>query len=130
MSAVRNEERSLGDLFSDLSGEASRLVHQEIQLAKIEMTEKASNVAKAGSVAVAGGLTMWLGVQGLLAAAIIGLGYVIGYGWSALAVGGFVLIAGAIMTSAGIGRLKRVHLAPDQTVAQIKETRQWLKREM
>jgi len=130
MSAIRNEQRSIGDLFSDLSEEASRLVHQEIELAKTEMSQKASATAKSSSLVVAGGLVSWLGLQGLVASAIVGLGSLIGYGWSALTVGGLILLAGLIVTFSGIGRLKRTRLAPDQTVAQIKETKAWLKREM
>ncbi len=38
------EERSLGDLFSELSKETSTLMRQEVNLAQVEITQKATIV--------------------------------------------------------------------------------------
>ncbi len=40
------DERSLGDLFSELAAETSSLVRQEVALAQVELTQKASSVGK------------------------------------------------------------------------------------
>lgn len=44
------EERPIGDLFGDLARELGTLVRQEIQLAKVEMSEKAGQAANRKSV--------------------------------------------------------------------------------
>lgn len=130
MSAIREEERGLGELFGELTEEARRLLHQEVALAKTEMTEKAAAAAKNGAAIAAGGLVAWTGVQILLAAAVIGLGMAIGYGWSALIIGVLVVIAGAVMLMVGINKLKRMSLVPEKTATQIRETKQWMKRQI
>ena len=38
----QREDRSIGELFADLSQKTTTLVRQEIQLAKVEMSQKAS----------------------------------------------------------------------------------------
>ena len=40
------DDRSIGELFSELSRETTALLRQEVQLAKVEMTQKASRVGK------------------------------------------------------------------------------------
>ena len=52
-----NNQRSLGDLFGDLSQKASLLARQEIQLAKIEMKQKATDaMSEIATIAVGGAL--------------------------------------------------------------------------
>ncbi|MBV9280670.1 MAG: phage holin family protein, partial [Chloroflexi bacterium] len=41
---VAREDRSLGELFAELSRETTTLVRQEVELAKTEMTQKATRV--------------------------------------------------------------------------------------
>ena len=43
------DDRSLGELFSELAQETSTLVRQEVNLAKTEMTQKASRAGKQGT---------------------------------------------------------------------------------
>jgi hypothetical protein len=49
-------ETSLGDVVSDVSTQASLLVREEIELAKTEISEKVSRLAKGGAVAAAAGV--------------------------------------------------------------------------
>ena len=60
--ADRMDDRSLGDLFAELSRETSQLVRKEMQLATAEMTAKAkTGAAQAGmdfEEVVAGGLLL------------------------------------------------------------------------
>jgi len=55
MMAQLRDERSLGDLFSDLSRETTTLVRQEVQLAQSELTQSATEVARGIGMLVAGG---------------------------------------------------------------------------
>ena len=121
-------ERSLGELFSDLSQQTAELIRQEVLLAKAELTGKAGEVgrhaAKVGAAAVFGlaavlaltagvvllmieaGLPPWL--SAVLTAALTGL------------------VAFALW-HAGASALKSQSLAPVETVKSLKETTQWIK---
>jgi uncharacterized membrane protein YqjE len=44
-------EKSLGDIVSDVSEKATLLVHEEIELAKAEVTEKVSSLGKGAAIA-------------------------------------------------------------------------------
>ena len=50
------DDRTLGEMFADLSRETRTLVQQEIQLAKTELSEKAASVGKNSGLIAAGGL--------------------------------------------------------------------------
>jgi hypothetical protein len=51
-------EKSLGDVVGDVSQKASLLVREEIELAKAEISEKVSSLAKGGAVAIAAGVAV------------------------------------------------------------------------
>ena len=59
--------------------ETTALLRQEVQLAKAEMTQKASRVGKNVGFLVIGGVVAYTGVLALVAAGIILLGRVIPY---------------------------------------------------
>jgi uncharacterized membrane protein YqjE len=56
MSENGTAEKSLGDVVGDVSTKASLLVREEIELAKTEISEKVSRLAKGGAVAAAAGV--------------------------------------------------------------------------
>ena len=124
------QERSIGELFSDLARDTSTLIRQEVALAKVEMSEKASRAGKDIALIAGGALVAYLGVLLLLVAAVIGLGHLIGYGFSALILGVIIGGAGAAVTMKGIGDMKNGTLRPEKTAAMIKETKQWAKEQM
>lgn len=49
------DDRSIGELFAELAQESATLVRQEVQLAKTEMSQKASRVGKDVGFLAAGG---------------------------------------------------------------------------
>ena len=124
-------QKSLGELFADLSAQISALVRQEVQLAKTEITNKAAGLAKgAAFLAVAA----FLGVAAffvLLLAAIYALALVLP-GWlSALIVAGVLLIIASIAAVLGLGALKKATPpVPEKTIETLKETPQWLKNQV
>ena len=124
---IAKEERSLGELFSELASETSTLVRQEVALAQSELTQKAASVGKNGGYLVVGGAVAYAAVLAVIAAVIIGLAYVIPAWAAALIVGVVVGIAAYLMISSALAALKRTDLAPRQTVETIKEDAKWLK---
>ncbi len=124
---IMKEERSLGDLFSELAGETGTLIRQEVALAQVELTQKATKVGKNVGYLVVGGAVAYAAVLALLTALIIGLGTIIGYGFSALIVGIVVAVVAGILVMSALNALKNVDITPRQTVETIKEDAQWLK---
>lgn len=124
---VANEERSLGDLFSELASETGTLVRQEVALAQAELTQKATKIGKNIGYLVVGGAVAYAAFLALLTALIIGLGALIGLGFSALIVGIVVAIAAVALIIPALNALKKVDIMPQQTVETIKEDAQWLK---
>lgn len=124
---VVKEERSLGDLFSELANETGTLVRQEVALAQSEITQKATKVGKNVGYLVIGGAVAYAALLALLTALIIGLGTLIGYGFSALVVGIVVAIAAVIMIMSALNTLKNTDIAPQQTIETVKEDAKWLK---
>ena len=131
MSAVlRDEQKSLGQLIGDLTEETRTLVRQELELAKTEMTEKATFVGKNAAKIAAGGVVALLGALPIIAGIIIALGHKIGYATSAFIVGIVLLAIGAIVAMSAMKALKSEPLAPVKTQTQLKETKEWAKEQM
>jgi hypothetical protein len=131
MMAQLRDERSLGDLFSDLSRETTTLVRQEVQLAKAELTQSATEAARGIGMLVAGGAVAYAGLLFLLLAIVFGL---IEAGWdawlSALVVGLVVVAVGAILVLRARESLKPANLAPRRTVETLKEDQEWAKEQI
>lgn len=124
-------QKSLGELFADLSTQISALVRQEVQLAKTEITTKIGGMAK-GAAALA--VAAFLGIAAffvLLLAAVYALSLVLP-GWAAaLIVAGVLLVIAAIAAFIGIGTLKKAAPpVPEKTIETLKETPQWLKNQV
>ena len=134
------EERSLGDLFSELAAETSTLVRQEVALAQTELTQKATSVGKDVGFLVVGGAVGYTALFVILAAVVIGLTQLIASltgwqiitsAWIAAAIVGLVVgaVAYFLITSA-LTKLKNTELTPRQTVETLKEDAQWLKNQV
>jgi hypothetical protein len=125
------EERSIGELFGELSQDMSLLVRQEVQLARLEIEQKASRVGgELGKIAT-GGLVAYLGALALAAALILVLTQVANIpAWaSALLVGGVLAIAGFIMLQGGFRRIRNLDMTPRRTVETLKDDVQWAKEQ-
>jgi hypothetical protein len=124
------DDRSLGELFSDLAREISTLVRQEATLAKAELGEKASRVGTNLASLAAGGAIAYAGLLAILAAIIVLLAEA-GLAWwaSALLVGVVVAAIGGFLVMRGINSLKQIDLAPRQTLESLKEDAQWAREQ-
>lgn len=127
---IVRDERSLGDLFSELASETSLLIRQEVALAQVEVTKKAEKVGKNIGYLAVGGAVGYAAMLAVLAALIIGLGNFIPLWLSALLVGAVIGIIAYFMISSALSALKNTDLKPQQTVETLKEDAQWLKRQI
>jgi uncharacterized membrane protein YqjE len=123
-------DRPLGELFSELARETTQLIRQEVQLAKTEMTQKASQVGKDLGMLAAGGVLAFMGLLAIMATIVIAIANA-GLPWwgSTLLVGAVVLCIGGGLAFAGLSALRRVDPVPRQTVQTIEEDKQWVRRQ-
>jgi len=126
------QERSIGELFGQLSQDMTLLVRQEVQLARSEMSEKISRLATNLVSVIAGGFVAYVGALALVAALILALNELAKISpWvSALIVGAVLAVAGYAMLHRGLAELKRVDLAPRRTVENIKDDVQAIKSDV
>jgi hypothetical protein len=123
-------DRSLGDLFGDLTRDMGTLVRQEVQLAKTEVTQNATAMGKDLAMMAVGGAIAYAGFLAILAAIVIVLS-TLGVPWwlSALLVGIIVAAVGYILIMRGRDALKKTNMAPRQTIETLKEDAEWAKEQ-
>ena len=124
------DERSLGELFADLSRQTSVLIRQEVALAKAELSQKASTAGKNVGFIAAGGAVLYAGFLVILAAIVILLAKVVAWWLAALIVGVIVAVAGFVLIDRGLESLKKLNPVSGQTVETLKEDREWMKEQI
>ena len=125
-----DQERSLGDLFSQLTHDLSTLMRQEVMLAKTELRQKASKAGKDVGFLAAGGAIAYAGFLVILAGIVLALGLVLPWWASALIVGVVVAAIGYFLIRKGQTALKQADLTPKQTIETLKEDQQWAKEQV
>jgi len=116
------QDRSLGELLGDLTQDITKLVRQELTLARAEMANKAGNIGKQLGLLAIGGALAYSGVLAIVAAlviivAMLGLPY-----WaSALIVGVVVAAIGGLLVKKGLDAIRGQDLVPRQTLETLKE---------
>jgi len=128
---TNKDERSLGELFSELSRETAALVRQEVALAKTELSEKVSRLGRSAGLIGVGGVLGHAGVLTLIAAIVIILANAGLPLWaSALLVAVLLLVTSYVLTQQGLTGLKREPLKPAETIDTLKENAQWAKGQL
>ena len=124
-------ERSLGELFSELSHDTSTLLRKEVELAKAEIRQQASQAAADAAGFGAGGALLYAGLLAVIAAVsliVIRLGVV---PWLAVLLTGLVTIAvGYGLIQSSRNKLKHRHVVPRRAARQAKETVEWAKEQV
>ena len=125
---VSRMDRSLGELFSDLSQQTADLVRQEVRLAKTELGAKFADVGRY-AVMIGGGLAFAFAAVVMFAMTIALLLIAAGLmPWMATLLAAFAMACTAyLLANAGLSALKNKSIAPVETIHSLKETTQWLK---
>lgn len=126
---TRRDERSLGELFSDLTRDMATLVRQEITLARVEMTQKVSVIGKNAALLAVGGAMLFAAFLALMATVIIAIAYALPWWLAALIVTVVVAGIGLALVLKGIETLRHTALAPQQTIQSVKEDAAWMKEQ-
>lgn len=124
------DEKTFTALITELTHETTTLFRQEVQLAKAELSQKVSQAGSGAAELAIGGLIAFIGLQALVAAAIIGLATAMQWWLAALIVGIIVAGIGAILVMRGITNLKARNLTPQRTINSIRDNRTWAKEHL
>ena len=130
MNEPTTREPGIGALLGSLASDTGTLVRQEMKLATAEMSAKAKSAGKDAALIGAGGALAHAGLLVILAAIVLGLGTLIPMWAAALLVGLVVIGAGYALVQTGLTALRRIDPVPQQTVATIREDKQWAKKEL
>jgi hypothetical protein len=136
--ATAERRASVGELFSDLMRDFATLVRQEVDLARLELTDKAER-AKSGAmkIGVGAGLAV-VGVILLAVAAMLGITLILST-WmtpllaafiGALLVGLTLAVAAYFLVRRGADEAKHASHVPERTLESLKENAQWAKNQL
>lgn len=128
-----NENRSekpLGELFSDLASEMSNLVRQEVELAKVEVGQKAKHVGRNIGYLIVGGAIAYAALLAVIAAIILLLDNVMPSWGASLLVGVVVAGIGWLLIGKAVSALQQTDVTPRETVETLKEDAAWMKQQI
>jgi hypothetical protein len=125
------DERSIGELLSELSRETATLVRQEVALARTELTRNVARVQRHAVLIVAGGVLAYAGMLSVVAAVVLALVRLGVAPWLAALVAGVgVAGLGYALLQQGLSGLRRDPITLEQTVDTLKENAQWAKNQV
>src|SRR5690606_31409409 len=113
-------EASTGELLSRLSAETSRLVRDELRLARAELAASGKNAGMGIGLFSAGGVLGLFGLGALITAAILALALVLPAWAAALIVAGVLFVIAALVALVGRSRVRRASPTPQRTMDTVK----------
>jgi uncharacterized membrane protein YqjE len=121
------DDRSIGELTSDLTTHAQELIRCELELAKLEMVAEVKQAVRGAALLGAGGavalVTLVLAGHTIAIALATAMEPWLAYLITTVGMG---LIAG-LLVAIGVNRLKKVEPMPDTAIDKTKEDVRWLR---
>jgi uncharacterized membrane protein YqjE len=128
------DDRKVGELVFDVAERVSILVREEIALAKVELTEKLTNIGRGAVVGIAAGVFVLMALAMLMHAVAWGINDLLGVESAVWA--GFLIEAGALLVIAALAGLiayravkKGTPPTPEMAIEEIKETKATLQKD-
>jgi hypothetical protein len=122
-------EDSLGSLFSQLTSDLSALVRDEIQLARVEVTEDLGRASRAGAMLGGAAGAAVIAIVVVSFAAAWGLAEVMPAGFAFLIVGIIWSVVALALFVIGRDRMRDTNVKPEQTIETMQENIQWVKQQ-
>ena len=123
------EERSLGELVTDLTDEVKRLVRDELRLAMFELQRKGKRMGLGAGLFGAAGVLALFGGGTLVAALVLALALVLAPWLAALLVGGGLVVVAGLAALVGRASTRRaVPPVPEEAIAGVREDVEVVKR--
>jgi uncharacterized membrane protein YqjE len=129
-----SNDRKVGELVFDVAERVSILVREEIALAKVELTEKVTNIGRGAVVGIAAGVFVLMALAMLMHAVAWGINDILGIESAVWA--GFLIEAGILLILAAVAGLiaykavkKGTPPMPEMAIEEIKETKATLQKD-
>jgi Putative Actinobacterial Holin-X, holin superfamily III len=125
------DQRTLGELLSELSRETTTLIRQEVALARSELRRNLARVGRHTALIAGGAALAYAGLLGIVAGLVLLLVRVGLSPWlAALLGGGSILVVGYVLMQQGLTALQRDQITPEATVDNLKESAEWAKNQL
>lgn len=125
--------RGVGSLLRDLAEGSGALVRNEVKLARIELQKMVGGIGRGTAMVASGGVFGLLGTLSLFTGIVL----LVGDQWlhdrywvGALIVTVITFIIAFVFVKRGQAALSPANLAPDKTVASLKEDKEWLRQRL
>jgi hypothetical protein len=109
------ERQSVGELLADVSQDITTLMRQEVELAKAEIKQSATQAGKGAGMFAGAGVGAHMVLLFLSIAAWWAIGDKTGHGWSALILAGIWLVIAALLALVGRSEFKTMGGIPQTT---------------
>jgi len=120
-------DSSVGQLISEVTSDLSKLMRQELELAKAEVRQEATKSGKALGMLGGAGFAGYMVALFVSIALWWALANVMDEGWAALIVAALWAVIGAVLATVGRRRLRAVNPKPERTIQTLKEVPDALK---
>lgn len=127
--SIQSNTGSLGDTVTGIVGDLRQIVRDEVQLAKTELTEDASQITKAGGMIAGAAVFSFTGFVFLMLGVAHLLSKKLEMWLSASIVGSVLVTIAGVLGSKGRSELQSARLAPKQTIESVKENAEWIRHE-
>ena len=125
---MAQDERPVGELLRELSQQTSTLVHQELELAKLELAQKGKRAGIGAGMFGGAGLVGLYAVGALTAAIVLVLATAMASWLAALIVAvAYGLLAGGLALAGRSQVQQATPPVPEQATESVKEDVQWAK---
>jgi uncharacterized membrane protein YqjE len=122
---AESDERSLGEIFSDVANDLSTLIKQEMELAKTEMKEEFKKAGKGAGLLGGAGLAGYMVLLFLSLTAVFALDEAMDLWLAALIVTVIWGVIAAVLALTGRKELQRANPQLPQTQQTLKEDAAW-----
>jgi len=129
-SKPKQPDKSLGDLFGDLSSEFTDLLRAQLELAKVELRSEARKAGETARFFGGAAIAAYMALVLLSFAIGFGLATVMNAGWAFLIVGTAYAVAAVILFLLGRERARNVNPVPQQTIDSVKEDVKWARQNL
>jgi uncharacterized membrane protein YqjE len=123
----RQPDKSLGELFAEMTEDLGHLTRQEVQLAKVELAEEGRRAARAGGMFAGAAGTGLVGLTILSMAASWLLDNWMPRALAFLVVAVVLFVIAGVLAARGRSEAKSIDPVPRQTVETLKEDAEWAK---
>ncbi|MEU0225997.1 phage holin family protein [Streptomyces sp. NPDC006284] len=118
---VHDEHHSVGELVGQATEQLSRLVRQEVALAKMELAEKGKRVGRGGGMLGAAGAIAYVGLIALAGTGVAALSLVLPVWAAALIVTAVLFVIAGVLAMTGRSQLRRAAPPkPEETLGSVR----------